>query len=94
MAQTLNVEVNKAAGGEQRLTYEGLRGRDTRSAERVIDGFVAVLQRMTPEERIRASRHGGFTRWERWVWAARYPDEIPLINDEFEWIARNLVDIE
>lgn len=94
MAQTLNVEVERVAGGEQRLTYQGLQGRDTRSTERLIDGFVAVLRRMSAEERIRASRHGGFNRWERWVWAARYPEEVPLVNDEFEWIALNLADLD
>jgi hypothetical protein len=94
MAQTLNVEVEKAAGGEQRLTYEGLRGRDTRTAERLIDSFLAVLQRMTPEERIRASRHGGFNRWERWVWAAHFANEVPVVNDEFEWISLASADLD
>jgi hypothetical protein len=94
MAQTLDTPIENLETGRQRLSYEGLRGRDTRSAERLIDGFVAVLRRMSAEERIRASRHGGFSRWERRVWAARYPEEVPLLNDEFEWIALGLADLD
>jgi hypothetical protein len=26
-------------------------------------------------------------RWERWIYAARYPDEVPTVNGELEWIA-------
>jgi hypothetical protein len=52
--------------------------------------FAAILFRMTPAERISASRHGGFTRRERSIWAAQFPNEVPLINGEFEWIARTL----
>jgi hypothetical protein len=87
MAQKLDTLIRGVEVGNPHLTYKGLRGRDTHEAERLVDGFVSVLQRMTPAERISASRHGGFTRWERWVWAARYTDEVPLVNGEFEWIA-------
>ena len=86
--------VREVESGEQHLTYVTLRGRNAQEAERIVDGFVSVLRRMTPEERISASRHGGFTRWERWVWAARFPDEVPLVNGEFEWIACNLADLD
>ncbi len=44
------------------------------------------LDRMSAEERIRGSRDS-FSRWERSIWAARYPEEVPLVNGEFEWIA-------
>jgi hypothetical protein len=46
---------------------------------------------MTPDERIRASRYS-FKSWERQVWARQYPDEVPLINGEVEWIALGLAD--
>jgi hypothetical protein len=89
MTQTLDALVETAATGEHTLSYEALSGRDTHEAERLIDRFVSELRRMTPEERIRAS-HYSFNRWERWVYAARYPDEVPLVNGELEWIALNL----
>jgi hypothetical protein len=41
---------------------------------------------MSPEERLRASRYR-FERWQRTLWTARYPEEAPLVNGEYEWIA-------
>jgi hypothetical protein len=58
-----------------------------------LDAFLARLQRMTPDERIRASRYS-FKSWERHVWAGRYPEEVPLVNGEVEWIALRSVDAE
>lgn len=94
MAQTLDRLIEEVESGARHLTYEGLRGRDAREAERLVDSFVAVLARMTPAEQISASRHGGFTCWERWVWASRYPDEVPQVNGELEWIGSNLADLD
>jgi hypothetical protein len=48
------------------------------------------LERMSPDERLRAYRSGVMTRAERTVWAANFPDEVPLINDEYEWLAADL----
>lgn len=48
---------------------------------------------MTPETRIRRARYA-WKAWERQVWVGHYPDEVPLINGEFEWIARRSVDLE
>jgi hypothetical protein len=28
------------------------------------------------------------------AWIRRYPEEIPTVNGEFEWIAQRLVDLE
>jgi hypothetical protein len=56
--------------------------------------FPALLDRMTPVERLRAYRSGAFTAHERSVWAARFPEEAPLLNGEFEWIARSLADLD
>lgn len=58
-----------------------------------LDAFLARLARMTPETRIRASRHK-FKAWERQVWAGHYPDEVPLVNGEVEWLALRCVDLE
>jgi len=48
---------------------------------------------MSSEQRIRASRFS-FKSWELHVWAGHYPDEVPLINGEFEWIALRSVEAE
>ncbi len=51
---------------------------------------LAPLERlglMSPEERLRAYRAGVLTRAERSAWAGAYPEEVPLVNDEVEWIA-------
>lgn len=69
--------------------YEEIAGRDVQTVERRLDAFVAELRKMTRDERIRASRFS-FNRWERWVYAARFPEEVPLVNDELEWIVATL----
>lgn len=57
------------------------------------DAFLTRLARMTPETRIRSSRYRWKT-WERQVWAGYYPDEVPLVNGEFEWIALRRADLD
>jgi hypothetical protein len=94
MPQTLDILIRDLERGDQQLTYATLRGRNAEEAERIVEGFVSILRRMTREERISASRYGGFTRWERWVWAARFPEEVPLVNGEFEWIALASADLD
>jgi hypothetical protein len=89
MTQTLDIQTQDTESGEHALNYRQLRGRGAQEAERLIEPFVSELQRMTPDERIRASRYS-MTRWERWVYAARYPDEVPTVNGELEWIALTL----
>jgi hypothetical protein len=59
-----------------------------------LESFLARLARMSVEERVRAARHGGFTAWERAIWAARFPQQVPLVNGEFEWIAFSLADLD
>jgi hypothetical protein len=56
--------------------------------------FLAHLARMSVEERVRGARHGSFDRWERAVWAARFPEQVPLVNGEFEWIALAMADLD
>ena len=63
-------------------------------ANRHLDAFLLRLALMSEEERVRAARFGGFTRSERAIWAARFPEEVPLVNGEFEWIARGLADLD
>lgn len=86
MTETLDTLLAEPESTEHALTYEALRGRDVHEAERLVDRFADELRKMTAEERVRASRYS-MNRWERWVYAARYPDEVPLVNGELEWIA-------
>jgi hypothetical protein len=55
--------------------------------------FLARLARMSSLERLRAARFE-FDRWERTVWAGRYPEEVPLVNGELEWIALSVADLD
>jgi hypothetical protein len=48
------------------------------------------LELISAEERLRAYRHGAISRAERAAWAANFPDEVPLINGEYPWIAHDL----
>jgi hypothetical protein len=51
-----------------------------------ISEIVTRLEAMTPAQRLDASRTA-LGPHERAVWAARYPEEMPLVNGEYEWIA-------
>jgi hypothetical protein len=51
------------------------------------------LWRMSPDERVAAMRRGELAGWQLYEWAARRPQEVPLINDEFEFIARNTPEV-
>jgi hypothetical protein len=46
-----------------------------------------VLAGMSYEERVRAYRSGALSTHELAVAAARLPERMPLLNDEYEWIA-------
>jgi hypothetical protein len=89
MTQTLSVPKEGAENGAHPLTYTPLPGQGAPETARPIDRFVSELQRMTPEERIEASRYT-MNRWEYWVYAARFPDEVPTVNGELERIALTL----
>ncbi|MGH2973931.1 MAG: hypothetical protein ACRDLL_03560 [Solirubrobacterales bacterium] len=89
MTQTLDNETEETKGSKETPAYKAPRSRGVYETEGPIDRFVSELRRMTSEERIAASRFS-MNRWERWAYAARYPDEVPLVNGELEWIALNL----
>ncbi len=46
-----------------------------------------TLRRLGPNGRLAAYRRGEFDLESCCVWASRYPDEVPLLNGEFEFIA-------
>jgi hypothetical protein len=45
------------------------------------------LWAMTPSERVAAMRRGELNMRQCCAWAARHPDQVPLLNGEFEFIA-------
>ncbi|HZK73768.1 MAG TPA: hypothetical protein VFD88_07195 [Clostridia bacterium] len=51
------------------------------------DARLAALWRMTPAQRVAAMRRGDLTLEQCAAWAARYPEQIPLLNGEFEYLA-------
>lgn len=46
-----------------------------------------TLSLMTPAQRVAAMRRGELSLEQCSAWAARYPEEVPLINGEFEFLA-------
>jgi hypothetical protein len=58
--------------------FQGLGERDAR---------LRSLWQMTPAQRIAAMRRGELTLEQCAAWAARFPDQVPLLNGEFEFIA-------
>jgi hypothetical protein len=49
---------------------------------------------LTPAERLAAARRGQFTLGEMLRWAARRPQEVPLVDGEFFFIAALSADSE
>lgn len=82
----------RVSADQRGTTDDGVATPDLTIAERR-KAFLARLDRMSPEERLRASRHE-FDRWQRSVWAGRYPEEVPVVNGEVEWIALGLADLD
>lgn len=89
MTQLAQTPLEERCESKSASTSESLADPHVREPEKRIDAFLIELRKMTPQERIRASRYT-FTRWERYVYAARFPDEVPLLNGELEWIAATL----
>lgn len=54
----------------------------------------ARLEDLGSAGRRRIYEAGEMSRAERFAWAARYPEEVPMVNGEVEWIARRLADLD
>jgi hypothetical protein len=54
---------------------------------------VDALWEMSPAERVSAMRGGELTFEQAAAWAARYPEQVPLINGEFEYLARSTPEV-
>lgn len=57
---------------------EDLRSRDAQ---------LRSLWQMTPAQRVAAMRRGELNLFQCAAWAARYPEQVPLLNGEFEYLA-------
>lgn len=55
---------------------------------------VAHLDRLGTDQRLAHYYAGRFDQAELWAWAARYPEEVPTVNGEFEWIGLRLADLD
>lgn len=51
------------------------------------------LWEMTPANRIAAMRRGELTLEQCTAWAARYPDQVPLLGGEFEFLAAHTPEV-
>ena len=54
----------------------------------------ADLASLTPAQRIAAYNRGELTFQQLYLWAARWPHEVPLVNGEFEFIALSIADLD
>jgi hypothetical protein len=45
------------------------------------------LWEMSVEQRVQAMREGGLSLEQCAAWAARYPEQVPMLNGEFEYLA-------
>jgi hypothetical protein len=55
---------------------------------------VARLSRLGAEGRLTRYRAGKLDRADVAAWAAHFPDEIPTVNGEVEWIGYKLADLD
>src|SRR5436190_5718602 len=53
---------------------------------------LAQLWRMTPQERVAMAQQGKLTLGEMLRWAARAPEEVPIVDGEFFFITALLAD--
>ena len=51
------------------------------------DARLRTLWRMAPAQRVAAMRRGELTLAQCSAWAARHPEQVPLVNGEFEYLA-------
>lgn len=70
------------------------RRRPAREPRRRAPRTPRQIDALGPARRLELYRGGELTRQECVIWAGRYPEEIPLINGEIEWIALSLADLD
>lgn len=73
------------------------RDVDANAARAQSAGVACAVERLAtrgPKGRLTAYRSGRLSRRERTIWACRYPEEVPLLNGEVEWIALRMADLD
>ncbi|MGA2164108.1 MAG: hypothetical protein ABSH36_06520 [Solirubrobacteraceae bacterium] len=50
------------------------------------DARLRALWQMTPAQRVAAMRRGELSLEQCSAWAARYPEQVPIVNGEFEYL--------
>jgi hypothetical protein len=63
---------------------------DLFAAERARCARLRRLWQMSAAQRIAGMRRGELTREELAAWSARHPEQVPLLNGEWEWIAAKM----
>jgi len=53
---------------------------------RAREGRLRALWQMSAAERVAAMRRGQLTYEQLAAWSARHPEQVPLVNGEFEWL--------
>lgn len=62
-------------------------------AERARAARLRPMWQMTPRQRIAAMRRGELTYEQLAAWSSRRPEQIPILNGEFEWIAARMPEV-
>jgi hypothetical protein len=57
------------------------------ATERTRNARLRRMWQMSPAQRVAAMRRGELTREALAAWTARHPEQVPLLNGEWEWIA-------
>jgi hypothetical protein len=65
------------------ITLDERTIRDLKAREARLE----TLWKMTVSQRINAMRDGKLSLEQCSAWAARYPEQVPLLNGEFEYLA-------
>jgi len=68
---------------QQQITFD----EQTLKALKAREARLRALWQMTASQRINAMRKGQLSLEQCAAWAARYPDQMPLLNGEFEYLA-------
>lgn len=80
-------------GAEHRSTPTQVRSRASQAPPKPSElaaEVATVLAAMSYEERVRAYRSGAISPHELSVAAGWFPEEMPMLNREYEWIAIDL----
>jgi hypothetical protein len=68
---------------QQQITLD----EQTITALKAREARLRALWKMTVSQRINAMRKGELSLEQCAAWAARYPEQVPLLNGEFEYLA-------